>query len=263
MDSPPDRPRIVKISGKKRETELVTTLRFNDDNVARPGQYVMVWVPGVDEIPMSLTYTGNPKGIAVHAKGEATNALVKMAIGEKIGIRGPYGNGFNAVKGKALVVAGGTGIAALSPLIELLARRGPKPVVVIGAKNKDEVLFVQRVRRSGAEVIVTTDDGAEGRKGFATDAASELLTERKFKQVYTCGPEVMMKAVAELGRCHRVPVQVSLERFMKCGVGICDACAMSGRQVCIEGPVFSGEEASKMVEFGKFRRGPSGMREKL
>jgi dihydroorotate dehydrogenase electron transfer subunit len=263
MDSFQDRPRIVKIAGKKNETELVTTLRFNDDDAAMGGQYVMVWVPGVDEIPMSLTYTGNPKGIAVHAKGEATKALVKLAVGEKIGIRGPYGNGFNAVKGKALVVAGGTGIAALSPLIELLARRGPKPVVVIGAKNKDELLFVQRVMRSGAEVIVTTDDGSEGRKGFATDAASALLTERRFMQVYTCGPEVMMRTVVEQGRCHRVPVQVSLERFMKCGVGICDACAMSGRHVCIEGPVFSGEDASKMAEFGKFRRGPSGMREKL
>jgi dihydroorotate dehydrogenase electron transfer subunit len=90
-----------------------------------------------------------------------------------------------------------------------------------------------------------------------------LLADRKFGQIYSCGPEIMMKSVVELGKCHHVPVQVSLERHMKCGVGICDACAMSGRQVCIEGPVFGGEAASGTVEFGNFRRGPSGMREKL
>jgi dihydroorotate dehydrogenase electron transfer subunit len=258
-----DRPRIVKLLEKKKETELVTTLRFDDDADAGPGQYVMVWVPGVDEIPMSLTYLGPRKGIAVHAKGEATKALVSIGVGDRVGLRGPYGNGFRAVRGKALVVAGGTGIASLSPLIETLSKKGPKPTVVIGAKTAGELLYVKRVKKLGADVIITTDDGTEGRKGFATDAASEQLSKAKFKQVYTCGPEIMMKAVAEMGRCHHVPVQVSLERFMKCGIGICDACAVSGIQVCIEGPVFCGQTALELVEFGKYRRGPSGLKERL
>jgi dihydroorotate dehydrogenase electron transfer subunit len=260
---PLHRPRIVTICERKAETPLVTVLRWKDAANARPGQYVMVWVPGVDEIPMSLCDTGDLKGIAVHAKGEATAALVRLKKGDRIGIRGPYGHGFRHRPGKCLVVAGGTGIACLAPLVEKLARRWPRPSVVIGAKTKAELLFVDRMRRSGAEVVVTTDDGSAGRKGFATDAAYELLNRNRYTAVYSCGPEKMMRITASLAQCQSAPVQLSLERYMKCGIGICDSCAMGGLHICIEGPVLDSRRVVGLPEFGVFRRDACGRKEKI
>jgi dihydroorotate dehydrogenase electron transfer subunit len=253
----------VTICEKKAETPQVTTIRWKDRTSARPGQYVMVWVPGVDEIPMSLCDTGNVKGIAVHAKGEATSALVKLNAGDQIGIRGPYGHGFRHRPGKCLVVAGGTGIACLAPLVERLARRWPRPSVVIGARTRSELLFVDRMRRSGAEVVVTTDDGTAGRKGFATDAAYELLNRNRYRQIYSCGPEKMMRIVASLAQCQSAPVQLSLERYMKCGIGICDSCSMGGLHICIEGPVLDSRRVVGLPEFGRSRRDACGRKEKI
>jgi dihydroorotate dehydrogenase electron transfer subunit len=257
-----ERPRIVEVLETGRETHLVTTLRFADATPAAPGQYYMVWVPGVDEIPMSLSHLGDRKGIAVHAKGEATRALAGLAPGERMGIRGPLGHGFEPKKGRALVVAGGTGIACLSPLVEILARKGPMPTVVIGAKTESELLFVER-NRNVAQVVITTDDGTAGRKGLATDAVPDLLRTGGFKQAYACGPELMMKKVAELARRRSLPLQLSLERYMKCGMGICDSCAMGGVHICVEGPVLDGPAALKLPEFGSFRRDACGRREKI
>jgi dihydroorotate dehydrogenase electron transfer subunit len=257
-----ERPRIVKVLETRRETSLVTTLRFMDGTPAGPGQYYMVWVPGIDEIPMSICYLGDKKGIAVHAKGEATRALAGLAPGERIGIRGPLGRGFTHRRGRALFVAGGTGIACLSPLVEMLAGKGPRPTVVLGAKTGSELLFVER-NRMVAKVIVTTDDGTAGRKGLATDAVSELLGKRSFKQIFCCGPELMMRKVAQLAGRRSMPLQLSLERYMKCGLGICDSCAMGGVHICVEGPVLDSSVALKLPEFGAFRRDACGRREKI
>jgi len=257
------RPRIVTICEKVVETPLVTTLRWKDATKARPGQYVMVWVPGTDEIPMSLSDIGNAKGIAVHAKGQATRALSKLKVGDQIGVRGPYGHGFRHRPGKCLVVAGGTGIACLAPLVEKLAQRWPRPSVVIGAKTRSELLFVDRMRRTGAEVVVTTDDGTAGRKGFATDAAYELLNRNRYTQIYSCGPEVMMRITASLAQCQSAPVQLSLERYMKCGIGICDSCSMGGLHICVEGPVLDARRVAHLPEFGRYRRDACGRREKI
>jgi dihydroorotate dehydrogenase electron transfer subunit len=223
----------------------------------------MVWVPGIDEVPMSLCDLGAVKGIAVHAKGEATSALAKVGAGDRIGVRGPYGHGFRQRPGRALVVAGGTGIACLSPLVENLARRWPRPSVVIGARTRTELLFVERMRRTGAEVVVTTDDGTAGRKGLATEAAYELLNRNRYTAIYSCGPELMMRTTASLAQCQDAPIQLSLERYMKCGIGICDSCAMGGLHICLEGPVLDSRRVADLPEFGRFRRDACGRKEKL
>ncbi|MGQ9583579.1 MAG: dihydroorotate dehydrogenase electron transfer subunit [Thermoplasmatota archaeon] len=256
-------PRVIRIVARKRETHLVTTLRWRDPSPALPGQFVMVWVPGVDEIPMSLSHIGPLKGIAVHVKGEASRALASMSVGDRIGVRGPLGRGFDPLPGKSLVVAGGTGIAALSPLIEALSARRWRPTVVLGANSSRELLFADRARRVGARLVVATEDGSEGFRGLATDAARELLRGPGFDRIYTCGPELMMKAVAEMGAERRIPVQLSLERFMKCGLGICDSCAMGGLHVCVDGPVVDGRTALSLPEFGRYRRDACGRRERL
>mgnify|MGYP001573243476 FL=1 len=108
-------------------------------------------------------------------------------------------------------------------------------------------------------MIVTTDDGSYGRKGFTTDILGEVLSKnKKIKIVYTCGREIMMKRVFEICKKHKRECEASLERMMKCGFGICGACMINDRIVCMDGPIFNSKQLSKLSEFGKFARLKSG-----
>ncbi|MDD5511591.1 MAG: dihydroorotate dehydrogenase electron transfer subunit, partial [Dehalococcoidales bacterium] len=231
--------------------------RFNYDRETKPGQFYMVWIPGIDEIPMSVSYIGKLKGITVRAVGGATKSLTSLKVGDKIGIRGPYGNGYKTPKGKILFVCGGTGAASLAPLVENVGKK--RATVVIGAKTKDEVLLKKRLEKS-AKVIISTDDGSCGIKGFATCAVEELLSKEKFDQIITCGPEIMMVKIFQLAEAHKIPIQASLERYMKCGIGICGQCCMDGYTVCKDGPIFTGKQLLQIKDFGKPHRDASGKR---
>jgi len=134
-------------------------------------------------------------------------------------------------------------------------------VTSYGARTKADLACLSRVRAAGP-VHVSTDDGSEGFHGFVSDLAAKLLHEERFDMVLTCGPEVMMKKVVDAANARRVPVQASLERYMKCGIGICDACAFDDKLVCYDGPVFGGEELAKSQDFGRWRRDISGRRVK-
>lgn len=253
-------PKIVEIAETKKETENIKTFRFRYDEKVKTGQFFMVWIPGTDEIPMSASYTDNLKGITVEQVGEATKALFKMKKGDKIGIRGPYGNGFKTPKGKVLFVAGGTGIIPVASLIEKIKKKDA--LIVFGAKTKDELFFMSRIKKS-SKLLISTDDGSFGYHGFASDLAKEVLRKEKIDSIITCGPEIMMKKILDLGLKNRIPVQASLERFMKCGIGICDSCAINGYHICKDGPVFDGEKLRKMKDFGRFERDASGRKVKI
>lgn len=255
-------PAIVKIIRIKEETKLVKTFRFRYNKEVKPGQFFMVWIPKVDEIPMSASYLHGLKGITVEKVGEATQALHKLKQGAKIGIRGPYGNGYKLLGKKILFVAGGTGIISLAVAIEEAKQAGKNIKVILGAKNKKELIFIQRIKKS-ARILISTDDGSLGRKGLASELAEEKVEKEKFSQIITCGPEPMMKKVLELGLKYKIPVQASLERWMKCGLGICDTCAINGLHVCKDGPVLDDKILVKLNEFGKFKRDSSGRRVKI
>ncbi|MEM2508786.1 MAG: dihydroorotate dehydrogenase electron transfer subunit, partial [Candidatus Thermoplasmatota archaeon] len=205
---------ICEIKKIVNETKFHKTFFFSCDKLknAKPGQFVMVWIPGVDEIPMSLSYIGNMQAITVERVGEATEKMHQMNEKDKIGIRGAYGNGFSEIGKKALFVAGGTGIAPLMPLIRKY--KGEKHVV-IGARNKDLLLFLDEIEKI-AEIYISTDDGSIGFKGFASQLAEKIIKEEKFDVVYTCGPEIMMKKILDLCKKNKIRMQASLERYMKC-----------------------------------------------
>jgi dihydroorotate dehydrogenase electron transfer subunit len=245
---------MVRIKKIVEENKNVRTLFFDSEVQANPGQFVMVWIPGVDEKPFSLSHIGENPGITVERKGKFTKRLFGMKEGESLGIRGPYGKGFLS-KGNACFVAGGCGIASLAPLIE----QTKNPFVILGAKSKDCLIFEKRFRNSK----VTTDDGSFGFHGFATDFFEKTLKEKRFDVVYTCGPEVMMKKTFDLCEAHGIPCQASLERFMKCGMGVCGSCEINGFRVCKDGPVFHSKDLRKMKEFGKFARLKSGKKVEL
>ena len=254
--------RIVTITSVAREAAGITTLRFHDEIEVRPGQFYMVWIPSIDEIPMSASYTSAEKGITIKEVGEATRALGSLKVHDRIGIRGPYGNGYDIPAGKVLIAGGGTGMASLLPAAEMIADRG-RVDVLIGAKTASEILLLERARMTSKEVHVSTDDGSIGKKGTVVDLVQEHLQLKHYDIVLGCGPERMLSAMLKVCDNASVECQLSLERFMKCGAGLCGSCVIDGIRVCKEGPVFSSAELRKMKEFGSSKRDECGRPIKL
>ena len=264
-----NRLRITKILETKKESPSVKTFVFHDKlcSEAKPGQFVMIWIPGVDEVPMSLSAIGPDErsSITVAKVGEATEALHKRKIGDVLGVRGPYGNSFTPMSGKAVIVGGGTGLAPLAPLTEELAELHARVALIAGAKTQDEILFLDRttttLSRIDGRVVAVTEDGSYGIKGLATDVAEQLLEKERFDMLYTCGPEEMMYKLFLLAEKYETPIQASLERLMRCAIGICGSCVIGKFRVCRDGPVFSLKQLREInEEFGRFERGSTGKR---
>lgn len=243
--------RMLTVHSNRQTSPDTKTILFKEKFLSGPGQFVMVWVPGVDEMPMSVSYTLPRLGITFKIVGEGTRALASKKPGDKLGLRGPYGNGFSMSGSKVLGVAGGTGMASLAPFLELATTKKISVELVLGAKTSKELLFEDRMTDVGVKVHVATDDGSRGFKGFATDLARKVLSEGKFDCIYACGPERMIVGVLSLATEHGTPMQASLERHMKCGIGICDSCAIDGRRVCKDGPVFSRDDLTHFSDLGK------------
>jgi dihydroorotate dehydrogenase electron transfer subunit len=173
-------------------------------------------------------------------------------------MRGPYGRGFTLQGKKLLFVAGGAGMAPLAPLIELAASKGHSVDLVIGAKTKQRLLFESRAAAAGARVHVSTDDGSIGFKGLSTELAQIVVSKQTFDTIYSCGPERMLAKVLNIATERGIPMQASLERIMKCGIGVCDSCAIDGKHVCRDGPVFNEGQLRDFEEFGKSKLDASG-----
>ena len=252
---------VVSVTETVLETPSTVTLRFPYRPSADPGQFVMVWLPGDDEIPMSLSYTdGVSKGVTIKAMGASSQHAQSTRPGDRIGIRGPYGNRFDLSPRRILVVSGGSGAAVLAPAAERARAAGSSVTVALGATRAPELLFRDRFRAMGARVEVATDDGSEGTHGFVTVVAERLLGTEPFDAIWTCGPEVMMRKVIAAALPRSVPVFCSLERHMKCALGMCDACAIGPFHVCVDGPVFPAHRLSSVPDFGAFHRDSSGRR---
>lgn len=256
--------RTARIVGVVTETDEIRTFYFRDAlcSQASPGQYVMIWVPGIDEVPMSLS-SMEPEGessVTVQAVGEATRAIHGLTEGDGIGIRGPFGNGFTIVGSSPLIVGGGTGAASLTALVISMLKSGLRPTFVLGARTERQLPLRSRLERMlGNRLIPATDDGSYGFKGFASECARGLLNERRFDAVYTCGPELMMAAIFDEADGRGIHVQASLERYIKCAVGLCGSCAIGPYRVCRDGPVFRSDQLRTVRdEFGRLRMDPSG-----
>ncbi|MCY4251759.1 MAG: dihydroorotate dehydrogenase electron transfer subunit [Thaumarchaeota archaeon] len=247
------------------ETPTVRTLEFEDAALARaePGQFAMVWVPGAGELPMSVMVSdiAGRAAFTVRTHGPSSRALYGVREGGIIGVRGPYGNSFDAKADSALLVGGGTGLVPLMRLITRLPA-GARIGLAMGSRTADEVLFEGRARAlaKGREIRieVATDDGSRGVAGTAVDAARLLLDSGRYAAAYTCGPEPMMAALVGEAAARGVPAQASVERVMKCGVGICGSCCMDDRLVCCDGTVFGGDYLASSADFGRAWRSKSG-----
>jgi dihydroorotate dehydrogenase electron transfer subunit len=263
-----DTPAIVTIEKIIDETSTVKTLVFSDEILSQvlPGQFAMVWIPGVNELPMSVMVS-TEKGKAaftVRKHGLASTALYSMKVGDQIGIRGPYGNSFTIKHGKLLLVGGGTGLVPLVRLLTFL-EKNDDITIIMGAKAKEEVFFEKLtnsiLQQNVHNVIVVTEDGTYGESGLVTDVMKKLLKDNTFDAVYTCGPEKMMHKVVQIATQKKIYVEASIERMMKCGMGICGSCCFGDVLACKDGTVFDGQFLLTNKEFGYTHRNKAGMLE--
>ena len=265
-----DKSRIVRIEETISETPTVKTLVFKDDlsYTAKPGQFLMVWIPRIEEIPMSVMINSKDgyAAVTIRKSGFGSTALFDRKKGDLIGLRGPYGNKFVLKKSyqNILIIGGGTGLVPLLRLASYASKKKIKAAIVLGARTKREVFFEKIARKitemSDSTFLVCTDDGSYGIKGTTVSVMSSLVKKNIFDCVFTCGHELMMKGVVGLATENSIPVQASLERYMKCGIGICGSCCLDSSLVCQDGTVFDGRQLSKILDFGISYRDKDGQK---
>lgn len=247
-----EQPEMARIVESRDEAPGLRTIWLERELAVQPGRFIMVWAPGLDEKPYAVSETAPGRiALLVRRRGPFSSRLSEMRPGERVGLRGPYGRGFVPKAGGALV-AGGCGIAILAPLKELL----PDAPLIFGAQTAAEIIY----RKRFPDARICTDDGSAGHHGLPTDLLRADLDRGGVRVVYTCGPEVMMRAVFDLCESRGVECQAALERYMKCGFGICGQCACGEMLVCRDGPVFDSDELRGMEEFGRTARLKTGGR---
>ena len=256
-------PKACEIINIFNSAENIKTFVLKLENLGSvPGQFVNLWIPEVNEKPFSIARdTGKELWLTISQVGEFTKKLFQMKKGDRLGVRGPFGKGFSVEKNKnILLVGGGFGTAPLHFLATEHQKQGSRVKMLIGARTSGHLVFEKECAESDIPVFVSTDDGSRGHHGFITEVLQQKLFEEKIDLVQCCGPELMMKRVAEIARDAGVASEVSVERYMKCGFGVCGQCVMNGKRMCIDGPVVSGEFALAQSEFGVFHRGAEGQK---
>ena len=187
-------PQVIEIKKIIEETPTIKTFIFDwtmvGENIPTPGQFVMVW---------------------------------NLKEGDKLGLRGPYGNGFDTdLKGmRVLAIGGGVGMAPIASFTEAALKNNAQVDVVCAAQTKDELLFDERLKFKGAKVYTCTDDGSCGFKGFATHRVLQLIEHKEYDWAVVCGPEVMMRPLYGSLEAHMIEGEYSMERYMKCAIGVC------------------------------------------
>jgi len=228
----------LKVEKVIKHSENIATLIFDREIRSYPGQFIMLNVFDYEEIPLSLS---SERSVTVKAVGETTKALVNFKGGEIVGVRGPFGKHFSYSK-NALLIAGGIGVAPLRYLYHKLKEIRADVVVFYGAKSVDELVFLDEFK----DAYISTDDGSYGFKGNVVQHLIERGVDfDSFDRIYCCGPEVMLRSLYSIFKEKGIlkKVEFSVERYMRCGIGICGSCVLkNGLRVCREGPVFRGDE---------------------
>lgn len=257
-------PQMYRVESVLAETSDTFTLTVEPAGGAgapgfAPGQFSMLYTFGVGELPISIS--GDPARprrlvYTVRSVGPATQALVSLGPGDSLGVRGPFGTAWpiEAAKGKdVLIVAGGIGLAPLRPVIYHVLRNRDdfvRLIVLYGARSPRDLLFRKELaawaRCPDTQVLTTVDYGGlnwRGRVGVVPTLFRQIRMHPDRTVAMICGPEIMMRYVlGELAESRGVPEQniyLSMERNMKCGVGLCGHCQCGSYFICRDGPVFS------------------------
>ena len=249
-------PTLNEIVRKERFSESVFLMVVSAPEVARKaqaGQFVIVRATETGErIPLTIADFDRERGelvIVVQEVGKTTRLLGQLEPGDSIlDLTGPLGRPTEVERlGTVCCIGGGVGIAAAHPVARAFKEAGNHVVSIIGARTRSLLFWEEKMRAVSSELIVTTDDGSYGAKGFVTDRLAELINDgRKLDLVFAVGPTVMMRAVAETTRPHKIKTIVSLNPIMVDGTGMCGGCRVlvggKARFACVDGPDFDAHE---------------------
>lgn len=250
-----------KIVAKKDLAPNIKLIEVRSPEIAekaKPGQFVILRVDEKGErFPLTLVDWDRQKGaitLIFLEVGVSTKKLGTLQVQDEIlDIVGPLGIPSEIRHyGKVCIIGGGVGTASAYPIIRALKTAGNRVVSIVGARTAQLLILEDEIRKFSDEFYVSTDDGTKGHKGFVTDVLNELIQKGyDFDVVYAIGPAVMMRAVAEVTRPHRIKTIVSLNPIMVDGMGMCGACRVTvggkTRFACVDGPEFDAHQ----VDFGE------------
>lgn len=264
--------RIVRIYRMVKDHWLFT-LRFQDDDLSetfrhRPGQFVMLSVPGSGEAPISISSSPTRRGfleLCIRRTGRVTNALYRMKMNDVVGVRGPYGNGYPVERmegGDLLMAAGGLGMAPLRSLLWYALDEREKfgrVILMYGARDPETLLFREEltslVDREDMECLLTVDRDPTGTWSNHVGVLPKLFDHVSMDPARTraavCGPPVVYRFVLErllASGFSKDRILMSLERRMKCGVGKCGHCSIGYKYTCLHGPIFTYWDAMNLPE---------------
>ncbi|MDR2360282.1 MAG: dihydroorotate dehydrogenase electron transfer subunit [Oscillospiraceae bacterium] len=235
---------VRRVIGNVKIAENIFALVFDASDIAAravPGQFVHIDCGLSLRRPISICdIDGSFVKIVFEVKGGGTKWLSERRHGDTLDVLGAFGNGFPEISGRVLLVGGGIGAA---PLLYAAVRLGIRCDAALGFAGAAKAILTEEFAAVCGSVRIAAEDGSLGSKGFVTD----LIASGDYSAIFACGPRPMLKAAVERGYDLKVPVYVSAEERMACGIGVClvCACAVAGggyKRVCVDGPVFSGDE---------------------
>lgn len=264
--SHPFLPSTIRIAHIEQQTEYIRTFTFEHTFGAKPGQYVLCWLPGYDEIPLSVAYDdGHTCKVTFFEIGDFTKQLAQCKVGDLLGFRGPFGTHYTWNAGEhIIVVGGGYGAAPMFFAAHEAVHHGCNIEVILGARSENQLMYVKDFESlPHASLHIATDDGTTGFAGRNTALLEKMLQEavdptheRTVDRIFACGPEVMLKVISDIADKYSVPCQLSLVRFIKSGYGACGTSVMDplGIPLSTHGPVLDNEICKQLTEFGVYSR---------
>ncbi len=262
-------PEPFRVADRRRDTVDTWTLALEPVGggfAVAPGQFVMVYAFGVGEVPISVSgppeHAGEPVVLTVRDVGAVTHAICASEPGATLGLRGPFGNSWPveaAEGGDVVVVAGGIGLAPLRPVVlHAFARRSQFGTVSVlyGARTPGDLLYTDELADWGEVLSVdATVDAADTSWTGRVGVVPKLLEQADFRpgsvNAFVCGPEVMIQFTVEALQARGVPderIFLSLERDMRCGVGLCGHCQLGPTLICRDGPVYTQAQVARLME---------------
>lgn len=213
---------------------------------SKAGQYVSILCNNLTlRRPFSITYqNGNNIGVLFKEKGEGTNYIKNLNVGDLIDFIGPLGNGFDILEEKSLLVGAGIGIAPVFYLQNKLNEMNIENLLIGGFMSESEIPVNIKCNKT------VTNDGSIGEKGSVLDYLEKNIQEFNPKVIYACGPSIVLKKIAELAQKYSIESQIAMEKVMACGIGVCRGCVikvnkenkLKNATICKDGPVFKGSE---------------------
>lgn len=263
-------PELLPIKMRRKELADTFTIELDPGKTGfhfQPGQFNMLYVFGVGEVPISISGDPTRPGKLVHTirnVGAVTDALSKLKKGDQVGVRGPFGSAWPVIEADGhdvVIIAGGIGLAPLRPAIEyVLANREHfgRFVILYGARSPEDVLYMKQLQqwrgRLDTYVDVTVDHAGRdwaGNVGVVTRLIGRADFDPHHTKVMICGPEIMMRfTIKELmGQgMSKDDIFVSMERNMKCAIGHCGHCQFGGHFICKDGPVFAYSQIEDLLQ---------------